>query len=41
METLFHAFGWFVNTHYLIIGMLVVAAIIVYVETTKVCDTNE
>lgn len=41
METLFNGIRWFVDANYIIIGMLVIAAMIVYVETTKVGDDNE
>lgn len=41
METLFNGIRWFVEANYMIIGMLVIATMIAYVETTKVGDTNE
>ena len=41
METLFNGIRWFVDANYMIIGMLVIATMIVYVETTKVGDDNE
>lgn len=41
METLSHGIKWFVEANYIIIGMLVIAAIIAYVETTKVGGHNE
>ena len=41
METLFNGIRWFVDANYMIIGMLVIVAMIAYVETTKVGDTNE
>lgn len=41
METLFNGIRWFVDVNYMIIGMLVIAAMIAYVETTKVGDNDE
>lgn len=41
METLFNGIRWFVDANYMIIGMLVIATMIAYVETVKVGDTNE
>jgi hypothetical protein len=41
METLFNGIRWFVDANYMIIGMLVIAAMIAYVETTKVGDNDE
>lgn len=41
METLFNGIRWFVDANYMIIGMLVIVAMIAYVETMKVGDTNE
>lgn len=41
METLFNGIRWFVDTNYMIIGMLVIATMIAFVETTKVGDDNE
>ena len=41
METLFNGIRWFVEANYMIIGMLVIATMIAYVETTKVSDDNE
>ena len=41
METLFNGIRWFVEANYMIIGMLVIVAMIAYVETTKVGDDNE
>lgn len=41
METLFNGIKWFVDANYMIIGMLVITAMIAYVETTKVGDDNE
>ena len=41
METLFNGIRWFVDVNHMIIGMLVIAAMIAYVETTKVGDDNE
>lgn len=41
METLFNGIRWFVDANYMIIGMLVITAIIAFVETTKVGDDNE
>jgi hypothetical protein len=41
METLFNGIRWFVDVNYMIIGMLVIAAMIAFVETTKVGDNNE
>lgn len=41
METLFNGIRWFVDANYMIIGMLVIVAMIAYVETTKVGDDNE
>ena len=41
METLINAIRWFVETNYMIIGMLVIAAMIAFVETVKVGDDNE
>ena len=41
METLFNGIRWLVDANYMIIGMLVITAMIAYVETTKVGDDNE
>ena len=41
METLFNGIRWVVDANYMIIGMLVIAAMIAYVETTKVGDNDE
>lgn len=41
METLFNGIRWFIEANYMIIGMLVIATMIAYVETTKVGDDNE
>ena len=41
METLFNGIRWFVDANYMIIGMLVTASMIAFVETTKVGDDNE
>lgn len=41
METLFNSIRWFVDANYMIIGMLVIATMIAFVETTKVGDDNE
>lgn len=41
METLFNGIRWFVDANYMIIGMLVTATMIAYVETTKVGDNDE
>lgn len=41
METLVHGIRWFVDANYMIIGMLVTATMIAYVETTKVGDNDE
>ena len=41
METLFNGIRWFVDANYMIIGMLVIAAMIAFVETTKVGDNDE
>lgn len=41
METLFNGIKWFVDANYMIIGMLVISAMIAFVETTKVGDDNE
>lgn len=41
METLFNGVRWFVDANYMIIGMLVIVAMIAFVETTKVGDDNE
>lgn len=41
METLFNGIKWFVDANYMIIGMLVIATMIAFVETTKVGDNDE
>ena len=41
METLFNGIRWFVEANYMIIGMLVITAMIAFVETTKVGDSDE
>lgn len=41
METLVHGIRWFVDANYMIIGMLVITAMIAFVETTKVGDNDE
>lgn len=41
METLFNGIRWFVEANYMIIGMLVITAMIAFVETTKVGDNDE
>ena len=41
METLINAIRWFVEANYMIIGMLDIATMIAFVETTKVGDDNE
>lgn len=40
METLFNGIRWFVEANYMIIGMLVIAAIIMYIESEKVDNNN-
>lgn len=41
METLFNGIRWFIEANYMIIGMLVIATMIAYVETTKVGGNDE
>lgn len=35
METLINGIRWFVEANYMIIGMLVIAAIIMYIESER------
>ena len=41
METLVNTIEWFVSSHYIIIGILVVVGIITYIESEKVGNNNE
>ena len=41
METLFNGIRWFVDANHMIIGMLVITAMIAFVETAKVGDNDE
>lgn len=40
METLVNTIEWFVNSHYIIIGVLVVVGIITYIESEKAGNNN-
>ena len=40
METLFNGIRWFVEANYMIIGMLVITAIIMYIESEKAGNNN-
>lgn len=40
METLVNTIEWFVSSHYIIIGILVVVGIITYIESEKAGNNN-
>lgn len=40
METLVNTIEWFVSSHYIIIGILVVVCIITYIESEKAGNNN-